>query len=685
MSDDISKDGKATGIGRPATLGFTNVEDEYLAALQGLDRYDTYREMGKSDAALAAILRSIRWVVAQADYHMVGGDDRVREFVEPQVMPTMNLHMRDASRFIQYGNYAFEQIFDIVDGRTVEKGILPRPPWTYFRFLEESGTGRLIRIDQREPGVTGHVPSERMVLHVLDPDGESNQGESIFRPARKHWLMWSKAELYDMIGLERMARGVPIAMMKDGADQEAIDNVDGLLQRWRVHEEARLVLKTAYVESLEIVFSNYDNASTWRTINSHRAVAFKAAMQQFFTIGSGDGSAGSNARAITEVDFFFQAVEYVARLMVDTTNNIRIKRIADLNFTDIDEYPIVKVSNIRRPNTEQIGEYLNNVKDYLIADAGMDGFTRRQIGAPPPGVGEEGQDIADTGESVEGVALQAGNRGPVQAAEAFVALTTIEERMDDREMSVKERLQQIRAAQVERLVGRMAGAIKSGNVATLAEIQPTGAQDYRRTISQNFEIDWRFGFDQIFEELDRQERGEPVVEDTFEERFDLQSSDDLIDDPEIQALRDAQMVAMNTQAAETSAALAAAVTAETKRAAIAGVTLGLAAEEIAANATTAGLATGNGLIANGSSLAATNPIQFGRMAGGQANAPRISRGYYSAVFDRQTCGPCADADGVEVTTDRPIPTAPNTDCDGSELRCRCIHVWVLSSESASLA
>jgi len=89
---------ETTGIGRPWTLGLVNPEDEYLAELEGLNRYDIYREMGKSDAGLAAMIRTIRWIVTQADWSVVGGEPEVHDFIAAQVEKNIRAHLRIACR-----------------------------------------------------------------------------------------------------------------------------------------------------------------------------------------------------------------------------------------------------------------------------------------------------------------------------------------------------------------------------------------------------------------------------------------------------------------------------------------------------------------------------------------------------------------------------------------------------------
>lgn len=74
-------------------------------------------------------------------------------------------------------------------------------------------------------------------------------------------------------------------------------------------------------------------------------------------------------------------------------------------------------------------------------------------------------------------------------------------------------------------------------------------------------------------------------------------------------------------------------------------------------------------------------IAAGRQAAAVNQKAAIAGGRYTSVLDKSTCGPCAAADtGQLIALDSPawIPT-PNPACLGGD-RCRCIHVYQLSTE-----
>jgi hypothetical protein len=86
-----------------------------------------------------------------------------------------------------------------------------------------------------------------------------------------------------------------------------------------------------------------------------------------------------------------------------------------------------------------------------------------------------------------------------------------------------------------------------------------------------------------------------------------------------------------------------------------------------------------GAISAGRTAGALSVIQGGGQGGDPAS---IVGARYTSVLDKNTCGPCAEADtGQLIPLGDPlwIPT-PNPACLGAD-RCRCIHVYQLSTES----
>ena len=78
-------------------------------------------------------------------------------------------------------------------------------------------------------------------------------------------------------------------------------------------------------------------------------------------------------------------------------------------------------------------------------------------------------------------------------------------------------------------------------------------------------------------------------------------------------------------------------------------------------------------------------INDGRYDGAMSDG-QVVGAYYTSVLDPSTCGACEKADdGTLLSIDDAVTLGPpNPDCDGAD-RCRCMLLWVLSSDPAALA
>lgn len=81
------------------------------------------------------------------------------------------------------------------------------------------------------------------------------------------------------------------------------------------------------------------------------------------------------------------------------------------------------------------------------------------------------------------------------------------------------------------------------------------------------------------------------------------------------------------------------------------------------------------------SQAANASIGAGRADELEARKDEIATYEYSAILDKNTCGPCEDADGQTATDMTDLPEAPNPECEGGA-NCRCFIIGVGNEENA---
>lgn len=703
-----------TGFGSPYPRGLFSVEDEYLTRLYGVDKFIQYRQMVKAHGGIAALIRAYTLPILQADWDVVGGDQEVLDFVRPMIMQDIKAHLRQVLRFPQYGMYGFEQTFEVRDGRTVETGIYPRPPWTYYGIIEDRNSRKLSRILQLYEGTWGYIPAERLVLFVFDPDGESYQGSSLLRSCVQHYTYVKDFYKIDAIGNNRHAVGAIFIQMSQNASEEDRARMENFGEAWQTAEDASLVVSEDSVKKVEVVLNQYENGPIMSSIVHHNQMIFSSGLASFLGISS--QNTGSLAREGAEINFFVESVTAVADVVAEVETNVRIKRIVDLNFKNVTEYPELRHANVKRLATNELGAFMQQTATFLTPDSGLEGFLRAKIGAPArvevrmpdDGDHEDGEHMeSEAGEEPEGTEAVHGDDEHAAAdaqlsadspkgsgsfwreptgAERFVRLKAIDKMMDDRKIEVTDGLKDIRVAQVEQLTNAARGMVKRKEIAGIQTLRPRKQQDYSAAIMRNYDRDWAFGYEELVGELTRQAKGQEVVEDIQQDRVKLAEKkiepvDDQLETPAVKRMRKKQNVIATGKAQDYAEDMANQVLRDYRNAMRdAMLDPSLDDDEIIRRAEDAGKRAAERVIGTASSFAASSPVQYGRTAAAEENGDLISRGYYSAILDDNTCGICNRADGKELDAKDPRPTVPNPECEGTADRCRCIHVWVLKDE-----
>lgn len=72
---------------------------------------------------------------------------------------------------------------------------------------------------------------------------------------------------------------------------------------------------------------------------------------------------------------------------------------------------------------------------------------------------------------------------------------------------------------------------------------------------------------------------------------------------------------------------------------------------------------------------ANRMLNYGRSREAEDRSDEWGRVEYSALLDQNVCGPCAEDDGQEATSEDDLTPTPNPECEGGDW-CRCFHVFI---------
>src|SRR5690606_24785654 len=109
-------------------------------------------------------------------------------------------HLHHALAMLPYGHAYFEQVYryDESTGRLYLRKLAPRPQSTIMRInvaldgglesIEQTSAAGVVHTVRGSVTLPPPIPVSRLVAYVRDPEPGDWLGESILRPAYKHWL-----------------------------------------------------------------------------------------------------------------------------------------------------------------------------------------------------------------------------------------------------------------------------------------------------------------------------------------------------------------------------------------------------------------------------------------------------------------------------------------------------------------
>lgn len=340
------------------------VYDEYNSKLRDTQGITVYDEMRRSDGTVKAVVLATNLPVLRASWFVQPSDDsdqakEIALFVEKCLFElsdmTWDSILRHALLALPFGVMVMEKVFDfaVVDGvdRVIWCKLAPRMPKSIQAWQMSN---KLPGVQQRtQSGRIADIPMEKLLVFVHEKEGDNWWGNSILRPAYKHWHMKNTLYKIDAIAAERQGLGVPYAKMPDGFSDAEQTKAENILKNLRANDQAFVVIPQNY----EVGFLDM-NARTTRdlgpSISHHNREITKSVLAQFLELGSTD--VGSKALSTDQSDLFLQSLEAVANNIRDVFNKCAIRELVDLNFNNVENYPTLMYNGIQRKDVKALAD-----------------------------------------------------------------------------------------------------------------------------------------------------------------------------------------------------------------------------------------------------------------------------------------------------------------------------------------
>ena len=353
-----------------------------------------FAKMGREDAQVQSLLRAVMLPIRRASWwinpngapedvvsHVAGdlrmrvlGDDPNSPLGSPTGRVSWDEHLGQALRSLQFGHMFFEQVYRVGDdGREHLWKLAPRWPGTISR-VNVAEDGGLDSVTQSVSGGVVKIPVDRLVAYVYDDFGASWLGQSILRPAYKHWMIRDELLRLEQDVLDRNGMGVPIYRGSD-----LTNDPDGDLDRGEVLATSLRSGKTAGGSipagaDLKLLGVSGQLVSPREAIAYHDSMILKASLAHFLNL---EGKGGSYALAETQNDFFIQNLQATAEWVAGVATQHVVEDLVRVAFPEYTgPLPSVMVDPIAAKKELTAQDWATAVRDKVII---MDGPTEEHF------------------------------------------------------------------------------------------------------------------------------------------------------------------------------------------------------------------------------------------------------------------------------------------------------------------
>jgi len=527
---------------------------------------------------------------------------------------------------------------------------------------------------------------------------------SILRGAYKHWH--HKNTLYNILIIrhERFGIGVPVGTLDAMATDEQMEMLGESMKNMRSNELGYLLLPrgTDIDKAIKILVPEGGEAGSSGLIEAvehHNVQIARSVLAQFINLG--DTKTGARAVSEDMSSLFLMSLGAVVKQISQTISfgnygeNEGLKYLVDVNFGEVDGYPVWKCEKIKKDNSSAILATIAQLvqSGALVHDEALEKHTRRLVGVPMENIVpteplqvDPNPDInprPDTKSETE-TDKNADTQGKIKTSGQQPDTTKLEEpfignsatqRLPWEEMVDFSRIESVLDTATAEWITIWRKYLKQ-QLDALGDFvgeSITGAEAKQLSeIGMPFTSEMASEFLDIM--LDVHVQGRMSVRREFLKQADpeLQEFDEDEEEED-----DDRLTLLAISAASAASSLSELV----HRSIIDSVTTEIATKDEARwddVSRRAWSISDHHVEAEAASI--NWAFGFGRESYAAEHADMIAQAYYSAVLDQNTCYVCEGLHGVN-SSEQSFVT-PNPDCLGNQFGsngnpCRCITIWVL--------
>jgi hypothetical protein len=384
----------------------------------------TFTKMGREDARTASVLRAVGLPVRRTPWRIDpnGASDEVVAFVatdmglpivgadETAPKPRMTgrfswpKHLKQALLSQKFGHSLFERTYMIgADGRAHLGKVSARPAST-IAYWNVARDGELLSVQQWPAGTFSgsgvvlvgptngpaspmggtEITSDRLVVYLNEPEDGIPFGNSLLRPAFKHWQLKDKFMRIEAAAAERNGIGVPgfTASEAESEDTERLALYSQMAQSYRGGQNAGFSIPNGATFKLYGVEGNTTIADIRQAIEYHDRQMGTVALAHFLNL---DGKGGSYALASVQADTFIQSVQTVADDIRDAAQIALVEDLVTANWGPDEAVPMLVFDEIgSQQDANATALNLLALAGLIKPDAPLEKAIRENMDLPSP-------------------------------------------------------------------------------------------------------------------------------------------------------------------------------------------------------------------------------------------------------------------------------------------------------------
>lgn len=300
------------------------------------------------------------------------------------------------------GFVPFEQVWKRVNWNGKERLVLHNLQLRLPRTIQRWNTdkkGDLVSLEQYLPNpLNGQtavtMPMDNLVYYRIGAEGDNWEGISMLRPAYKHWKLKDAIERIDAIAQEREGMGIPVVYPPMGATPEQLGAMEEILANMRANEQGYIIMPGPHSgdadggQGWRIDLLGFDRNGSGRdpmpSLRYHTDKIMAAFVSEFMRLGHGD--TGARATAQVQANPFMDSVEALSSVIERTGNSTLVAKLVALNYGDVEHLPELRMSLVDSTSLTQLSDFVSKLVmvGAMLPDQILENYLRDRADLPPP-------------------------------------------------------------------------------------------------------------------------------------------------------------------------------------------------------------------------------------------------------------------------------------------------------------